>query len=129
MSSSVKSDPRYKFLSDQGAEELEIYCNWLSDNQIKDSEENFIHFAVHRAELQDARHLFNVWESVVEKDNVPMDERLLVMRFLLNPTDDNFRLEHVAAWFDFIPLAHERGRAIRPTPVVRPEFKKVGFKM
>jgi thiol-disulfide isomerase/thioredoxin len=120
-------DPRSAGLTKAGFEELEIYCNWLSDNQINDTEENFIHFAVHRAELDGPRHLFNVWEEITKRDDVPMDSRLQIMRFFMNPTNDSFRRADVSGWFDFIPLAHETGKKTVYTPYSKPEFKKVAF--
>ncbi|WP_395770894.1 ribosomal protein L7/L12 [Arenimonas sp.] len=120
-------DPRSPSLSPAGFEELQIYCNWITDNSLKDSEANFIHFAIHRAELKCARHLFKVWEAVTEHDYVPLDSKLQIMRFFLNPSTDNFRRADVSGWFDFIPLAHETGQKIIAPLITRPEFKKVGF--
>jgi hypothetical protein len=120
-------DPRSAGVSPAGFEELEIYCKWITDNSLKDSEANFILFTIHRAELECARHLFKVWEVVTEHDNVPPDSKLQIMRFFLNPSTDNFRRADVAGWFDFIPLAHEMGQKIHAPLISRPEFKKVGF--
>lgn len=127
MSDLTSTDPRAKNLSPDGLTELQVYTEWLADSGLNDCEATFVTFAVGRAGLNDARHLYAVWESAYSGQDLPIQSKLQVMRFFLNPTQSDFKNEDAAGWFEFLPTVYDLASTTRPLTITKPVFLKVGF--
>ena len=65
MTINLTQDPRYSALSSEdGKLELEVYLQWILANNLADTQQSFIYFAVSRASLDSARHLFVIWKRL-----------------------------------------------------------------
>jgi hypothetical protein len=127
MTYDITTDPRAPFLSQDGLDELKVYLQWISDNNLTDSELSYVQYAVGRAGLNDGRHLFKVWEAASASESPDAKTKLQIMRFFINPTEENFSRADVAGWFDFLLTVYAMMGQIPVPMVTRPDFKKVGF--
>jgi hypothetical protein len=128
MAVNLIQDPRYAAVStEDGKNELQIYLDWIVENGLDDSEQNYIEFVKGRAGLADGRHLFKVWEKISEELRVEEKARLQIMRFFLNPSAKSFAKPDAAGWFDFLPQVYDLMEQVPPPIISRPEFQKVGF--
>ncbi len=127
MTINLTQDPRYSALSsDEGKNELEVYLQWISDNNLADTQKSFVDFSVGRASLDGGRHLFVIWKKIMAPMKVDLKTTLENMRFFLNPNEDSFCIRDAAGWFDFLPQVYEVMSEV-PVPVIpRPSFKLIG---
>ena len=127
MAINLSADPRYASLTtDEGREDLEIYLQWISDNGLADTQRSFVDFAVGRAGLEDGRHLFSIWQKLMENTKVELKTSLQIMQFFIMPNDEPFDLEDVAGWFDFLPQVYQIMNEVPAMTVSRPSYKMVG---
>lgn len=127
MTINLTQDPRYSALSSEdGKLELEVYLQWILANNLADTQQSFIYFAVSRASLDSARHLFVIWKRLLESTRPDLKTTLETMRFFLNPSEDTFLLRETAGWFDFLPHVYVITSQVPAPSISRPSFKLVG---
>jgi hypothetical protein len=124
----LTEDIRYSSLiSDEGRSELGVYLQWVIESDLVDSEQDYVNFVIARADLEDGRHLFKVWETIYEGMGVDDKTRLQMMRFFINPSTKSFAIPETAGWFDFLPKIYDLMGQVPNPPIDRPIFQKVGF--
>jgi hypothetical protein len=123
----TETDPRFPHLTKAGQLELATYLDWLQQAKIPDSEASFVTYVLGRAGISDPRQLLKVWEYQMGGEIDPSLKRQ-IRRFFLNPRQsESFSSPSYAGWFEFLESVYALKDRVCYSPIVAPEFTKVGF--